>query len=139
MTTKTRLDNAARNAERRARRAAAAKFPHAPDCETADASHMPCTCGAGSKRQADRLVADYETFDTLLADTFCGYISQQHTIWCGCGRWEQLDEKREAAIRCWRTGGWKLTKALGWVCPRCTKKGKTSAPGLSSQCKQSFS
>jgi len=53
--------------------------------------------------------------------TFKGYISRQHTVWCGvCGCWWQVDEhlKRDAVKRC-RRQGWKQTRENGWVCHHC--------------------
>lgn len=59
---------------------------------------------------------------------FKGYISRQHTVWCGeCGNWEQADEHlaKNAQIR-FRRLGWRKTKEQGWLCPGCYKvwKGK---------------
>lgn len=52
---------------------------------------------------------------------FKGYISRQHTAWCGaCGNWEQVDEQlRAAAEKRFRKMGWKCTKKDGWLCPAC--------------------
>jgi len=58
--------------------------------------------------------------------SFRGYISRQHTAWCGvCGNWTQVDEhlKSDAEKR-FRKDGWKYTEKSGWTCPRCLEERK---------------
>lgn len=52
---------------------------------------------------------------------FKGYISRQHTVWCGvCSCWEQVDENRKQdAIKRFRRNGWKQTRQHGWLCHHC--------------------
>ena len=52
--------------------------------------------------------------------SFTGYISRQHTVWCGvCGNWVQVDEQlKKDAIQRFRKLGWSYQgKERGWVCP----------------------
>jgi len=60
-----------------------------------------------------------------------GYISREHTVWCGnehCGKWDQLAEPKlkdmKAAIR---EAGWVFTRIDGWLCPNCAKKRRNKA------------
>jgi hypothetical protein len=43
-----------------------------------------------------------------------------------CGRCVEskilLDNEKQYAIRTLRQNDWKLTKAYGWLCPRCQKE-----------------
>jgi len=54
---------------------------------------------------------------------FRGYISRQHTVWCGeCGNWEQVDAHLKAdAEKLVRRLGWKYIEKSGWSCPECQK------------------
>lgn len=55
---------------------------------------------------------------------FKGYISRQHTAWCGeCGNWELVDEHMKTkAVLIFRKLGWRYTKEHGWTCPKCSEK-----------------
>lgn len=56
-----------------------------------------------------------------------GYISREHTIWCGgCSHWhtDAHEPTRAAMARVMRKRGWKNTKANGWLCPSCKDKDK---------------
>jgi hypothetical protein len=56
-------------------------------------------------------------------DGFRGYISIEHTVWCGvCGNWDQRSGKKRRLIKQWLAAGWKRERARGWVCPKCQKK-----------------
>ncbi len=52
-----------------------------------------------------------------------GRISIQKTIWCGgCAEWDQRSGEPRLS-RIWRKEGWVLTRAYGWLCPKCVASG----------------
>lgn len=59
-----------------------------------------------------------------------GYISREHTIWCGgCPHWttEAVDTRAELA-KLSRKRGWKKTKQYGWLCHTCVIRMKQKGP-----------
>jgi hypothetical protein len=53
-----------------------------------------------------------------------GYISRQHTIWCGtCVLWVQRDLATKTAMVRWaKKVGWRWSKHHGWLCPSCMRE-----------------
>lgn len=52
-----------------------------------------------------------------------GFISQQHTIWCGiCPEWDQLSGAKKDCLRAWLMAGWERNKTAGYICPKCKEK-----------------
>ncbi len=49
-------------------------------------------------------------------------ITHEITVWCDCGEWHQ--DGARICRRTVRRMGWKLTRANGWVCPRCVEAAK---------------
>lgn len=51
-----------------------------------------------------------------------GRITTQHTVWCQCQCWVQVDEdsRREVAAQVKRMG-WVYSKDKGWTCRGCVK------------------
>ena len=58
-----------------------------------------------------------------MANTYKGYVSTEHTIWCGtCSRMEQVSEPTLRLTHEWaKSVGWKRSKAYGWQCPKCVQ------------------
>lgn len=84
---------------------------------------MPCRpqCGHGGilcgEPDCERAIASPQ-----VPLVFKGYISRQHTVWCGgpdCGDWHQEDVHTIADFtRRIRKRGWAHTKKDGWRCPK---------------------
>lgn len=56
-----------------------------------------------------------------------GYINRQHTVWCGCGGWDQRSCNTIAKMtKLSRADGWQKDRTRGWVCPNCRKKSALS-------------
>lgn len=55
---------------------------------------------------------------------FRGYISTEHTVWCGrCDVWDQLAEHTlKGTIQEVQKAGWRRSRKYGWLCPDCVKE-----------------
>ena len=53
-----------------------------------------------------------------------GYISTEHTVWCGgCTEWRSESSRTKTIMaKMMRREGWICTKNHGWLCPECKKK-----------------
>ncbi len=63
-----------------------------------------------------------------------GRILHECVVWCGgCGEWarDASTENKQVAGVSFRDSGWKLTRALGWLCPVCAPKQKKPAEATS--------
>jgi len=60
-------------------------------------------------------------------DTCVGYISREHTFWCGtCGNWEQFAERHvQVAIVRATARGWMYHPTAGWLCKKHAPKETT--------------
>jgi hypothetical protein len=51
-----------------------------------------------------------------------GRVTRESTYWCGlCGNWDQ-QPFRWRLDKVMKANGWRMTRANGWLCPKCAKK-----------------